>query len=791
MGCPSEVVIGETFVFSVCTHDPDTGALTDADSVPSYRIYEDETATAILTGSMAKLDDANTTGFYTETITASGANGFEDGKTYSVYIAATVDSDTGAIAYSLTARTVSAAAIKVDTAAILDDTGTGGVILAADAIKAVSFDESTAWPLTAADTGATKVARVGADSDTLEILSDQLDANLAAISGIGVATGSSQKFEVTADNTGGAIKTVTFVGSQTNTFASTAAADGVRHVITGTATAIDIVYQVDVGARKATGATFRGYLSGSNDTITFQAYDFVLGTWDTRLSISGSALAANQTYNINLLSKHTGTAGADAGLVLLRFVCTGQSSPVLYVDEVLTEAVFASQTVGYQDGAVWIDTGAGTAGTVPGLNGTADYPVLTLADALTLLAALNLKALHLAPGSEITLTADSTNLKIEGAGIVHLGGQIIAKAEFNGLYLVDGTGTGDDARFTKCGIGALNVPHSYYDNCDFKNTMTLTAGDEYFVHGGNDFASTECEFTFAAGATLALRQWRGGLQVNSMAAGDTLILDGAGRLVIDGTCSGGAITIRGHFGDPTGASAFETAGGTITETERVAADTINAQADAALADYDGPTDTEMIARTLVAADYFDPVNDAVANVTLVATTTTNSDMVAEAPTAETNADAVWNELIADHTTSTTFGGKNQKVVPSETIGDYKATGFATSGALSTAQADLDTITGSDGATLATTQGNYAPAVAGDSMALTAAAIDAIFAEIVETEGSVTLAQILRTLLAVNAGEASGGDSSTIVFSTPDGAAVRATLTVDADGNRSGVTLSFA
>ena len=35
-------------------------------------------------------------------------------------------------------------------------------------------------------------------------------------------------------------------------------------------------------------------------------------------------------------------------------------------------------------------------------------------------------------------------------------------------------------------------------------------------------------------------------------------------------------------------------------------------------------------------------------------------------------DGVWDEAIADHTTGSTFGGKNQKVVPSETVGDYKA-----------------------------------------------------------------------------------------------------------------------
>jgi hypothetical protein len=46
-------------------------------------------------------------------------------------------------------------------------------------------------------------------------------------------------------------------------------------------------------------------------------------------------------------------------------------------------------------------------------------------------------------------------------------------------------------------------------------------------------------------------------------------------------------------------------------------------------------------------------------------------------------------------------------------GDWlTATGFATAAALATAQTDLDTITGADGVTLATAQGNYAPFKAG-------------------------------------------------------------------------------
>lgn len=103
MGCPSFVIIGNNLKFSVTTHDPDTGILTDADGAPSYRVYEDETATAILTGTMATLDAGNTTGFYTELIACTAANGFENGKTYTIYIEATVDGDTGGISYEFTA----------------------------------------------------------------------------------------------------------------------------------------------------------------------------------------------------------------------------------------------------------------------------------------------------------------------------------------------------------------------------------------------------------------------------------------------------------------------------------------------------------------------------------------------------------------------------------------------------------------------------------------------------------------------------------------------------------------
>ena len=100
MGCPKKVTIGYNVVFSICTHDPLKGPLTDADGLPLYRVYEEEMATPLLTGTMAKLDDPNTLGFYTELIACTITNGFETRKTYTVYIEATVGGFTGGIPYA-------------------------------------------------------------------------------------------------------------------------------------------------------------------------------------------------------------------------------------------------------------------------------------------------------------------------------------------------------------------------------------------------------------------------------------------------------------------------------------------------------------------------------------------------------------------------------------------------------------------------------------------------------------------------------------------------------------------
>jgi hypothetical protein len=71
-------------------------------------------------------------------------------------------------------------------------------------------------------------------------------------------------------------------------------------------------------------------------------------------------------------------------------------------------------------------------------------------------------------------------------------------------------------------------------------------------------------------------------------------------------------------------------------------------------------------------------------------------------------------------------------------------------------------------------------------ALASDAVDEILDEPVE--GSLTLRQAVRIVLAALAGKASGGGTSTITFRDVADAKARITATVDGNGNRTAITL---
>ena len=168
-------VAGSTIYQSFNTHKADGTPITLAGSA-SLAVYKDDGTTEDTGDITLAVDFDSVTGLHNFKIdTSQDGTFYATGHTFSVVIdAGTVDSvsQVGMLIYTFRLGNVPAE-VKA---------------MANDVITAAAHDESTAFPLKSADTGSTAVARTGADSDTLETLSDQLDAEATKTAAIKAKT---------------------------------------------------------------------------------------------------------------------------------------------------------------------------------------------------------------------------------------------------------------------------------------------------------------------------------------------------------------------------------------------------------------------------------------------------------------------------------------------------------------------------------------------------------------------------------------------------------------------------
>jgi hypothetical protein len=225
----------------------------------------------------------------------------------------------------------------------------------------------------------------------------------------GLATGSSA-ISTPADSY------VLTTGTQSSgTFADTATVNSIYHEHTDTAGTLDLYYEFDVtGTGVAANTTIDGRVNGGNDNLTIYAYDWVGADWDVIGTLDGTNGSVDTELLLDLLVRHTGT-GANLGKVRIRFEGTGLTSATLRVDRIISSYAVVNQSVGYADGAIWVDTLNGTAGSTPFVNGVADNPVLTWAEALTLSVSVGVERFRIINGSTITLTASAENYTLIGS----------------------------------------------------------------------------------------------------------------------------------------------------------------------------------------------------------------------------------------------------------------------------------------------------------------------------------------------------------------------------------------
>jgi hypothetical protein len=182
------IPIDEVVHFDVVTSTPATGAAVDADSAPTFDVFEEGTDTPIL-DDQTMTKRTSLTGNYRGSFTASAANGFEAGKWYSVVVSAVVGGVTGkcvAQHFRVAPAETSAGVPQVRASAIADG-AIAAATLAADTITAakVAADVTTelqAGLATAAAVAALNnlsAAQVNAEVDTA--IADAALATAAAV----------------------------------------------------------------------------------------------------------------------------------------------------------------------------------------------------------------------------------------------------------------------------------------------------------------------------------------------------------------------------------------------------------------------------------------------------------------------------------------------------------------------------------------------------------------------------------------------------------------------------------
>ena len=464
--------------------------------------------------------------------------------------------------------------------------------------------------------------------DLKTILSDvtdidtEVDTILAAVQGIGTAGGAAINKDVDADNSAGNLTAVTAVatlkdtakvGTITGAYTDTRAVNLIYQSVAPLVNDLSIAYQFKCGGGTApVSITWTGYVgTGTNRTVTIYAWDHVGGAWSSIGIIAGQAGTANVAKTFPLYARFMGTSAAELGKVYIKFTATAGVAPTLFTDQIYASYAVTARSVGYAEGAVWIDTNCANSGTESFVNGTADKPVALIADAFTIAIEVGLRRIRVINGSLITLPATPNPIAnytfVGKMWALDLASRVVNDCYFEGASVSGActSGAGKTPHFANCTIaalGAVSTNAASFDQCSLSGEITLSEAGSYTFDeciDGIPGTASNASLIFTAGAILVgIRGWCGGLELNTLTDGNVVAIDGAGRLIINADChEKGIVIIRGAFAiEDNATGGFEATGGTLTQTERVIPSTIKTAMEAAgshLAEILGDTGTTL------------------------------------------------------------------------------------------------------------------------------------------------------------------------------------------------------
>jgi len=269
--------IGDTVYFWFASNDTSGSGNDGASAVFDVReAGAASNAAPLLSGSATLLSHADyQAGCYEIAVAATVGNGFAAGDTFAVFCTLTVDSQNpSGFVGSCTLSPIIANTTQIEGA-----------------------DASTTI--------------IGADSDTLETLSDQIDTVITEVGNLAVGSGG---IATTAES-------FTKAGAEpeTNTYTATIQEDGTYHIVEDDTTSTDCYYQFDVGPDGVPQSIeWYGYAQSQGDSYAISFYNWASTSWDQVGTINGANGSTPFARSFTATIAHVGS-GSNVGKVRFRF----------------------------------------------------------------------------------------------------------------------------------------------------------------------------------------------------------------------------------------------------------------------------------------------------------------------------------------------------------------------------------------------------------------------------------------------------------------------------------------
>lgn len=350
-------------------------------------------------------------------------------------------------------------------------------------------------------------------------------------------------------------------GTQSSgTVSSTEALDNVNHEHTDDTGVLELYYEFLIGSGTASSCQVTGYVTGNNDDVDVFGFDWVTSGFKQIGNIQGGS-ASNNVHSFDLFVDMVGS-GSDEGKVRVQFFkASGLTSATLAIDQIFV--AFSQGAEGYDNGAVWADSGRANTNTEVGIDGVARNTVSTVGAVNTLLASTNLHRVEVAPGSSFTFAAGQTDEIWTGRDwTLVLGSQDISGSFIFGAT-VSGVGVATaEYEFEECDIGAVTMDNDgHFERCGLEGTFTVGQAGSFVFHDcfTEEPGGIVLDFGALGATTIHLFGFDGDVTPTNMATGDLLHVTGAGSITT-ATCTGGTIDHDGFF-------EYVDAGGNVTEQQ--------------------------------------------------------------------------------------------------------------------------------------------------------------------------------------------------------------------------------